>query len=1019
MTAAITVAPNGLQLERSRIAGGEPGLTTAENVKCARPGLIEPRGSFQHNGINAPLPGGPTVTVATVHARRWDGVVYSIGPVVDASGTATGDGSVFLADRNWAVGVSGFVSSTFTNEQARSEDCGDRLAWTLEDGLRALDTDQTVRRMGTPRAPAPYCTLGTSALAVPAGQNWLANDRATAYRAVFVQYRNGVPMFGAPSDRVVVRNFTGSAKYVSVRVNARVAFPDLPASGTLELHIYRSPEVATPYSATPSDEMRLRFVVPFDSNAQTVELVDYLGDDAWSGPTIYTAETQQGGAQANYRPASALDVAHYNGMTFYAGHESTQVIQTTLRAIGPVSEPQESLCSVVFNGDATTGSDTIVNVTANVFPYLAVGQVVTELGTTAPFGGDATFPADTRIVSFDAGAFTITLSANATATATLDCIAWDWVGVVDAQNVLRRVAAQWYDVASLAVAPPFFVGNYFAPATPAPAPYAVTEGGVFAASDVVTGANPQCGGGFDMERAWAWAYPDVDVGVPSDYAQIRLYTTETGLGAQRYILLRWETYGDAPTASVFQLRTTKPNAIDVAATSTTGVSSTQEGGPSILAVSKVDEPEALPLVNTFPIGKPTEPIVRAIATTDSLWVWKTDGLFRVYGDAPESLTIQQVDPTCRALAIPGAHRWITRLGDTVYGWSTMGLVSVSQSGVRRIDGPIQTEIQKFTPTRGQTVTYPTSMASLTESTVAFGFRSHTLSATPLWFVYTPESDSWQTWTFRADAVTSPAVMVPLGDGESPDGRGICGSGICGWADYVEDPRSADEATPEAYPIAISDTVLTGGGFTQATIDSTVGQWCDYTEGTGLASFDVGDLIVDADGVPFWVIEPEPDILYVDGDTTPVVVDGEVVTIAMGELKLDRDGIATGLTTAHRWAQPSTITYAIHMEGLPIFDKFYRQVYTHCQTLRGGRRMTTSVRAYNSTVTESTESTYSAPDYLDNPREYLRRVDVPREQTRAPGVAVTLIFPDAAQSYELGATAVTYEPTSDRTASPYV
>jgi hypothetical protein len=82
-------------------------------------------------------------------------------------------------------------------------------------------------------------------------------------------------------------------------------------------------------------------------------------------------------------------------------------------------------------------------------------------------------------------------------------------------------------------------------------------------------------------------------------------------------------------------------------------------------------------------------------------------------------------------------------------------------------------------------------------------------------------------------------------------------------------------------------------------------------------------------------------------------------------------------------------------------------------------MQTGVRAYNSTVTTVTESTYSAPDYLDNPREYLRRVDVPREQTRAVGVAVTVTYPDAAQSFELGAAATTYEPTGDRTASPYV
>jgi hypothetical protein len=1012
MSSTIVVEPNGLQLERSRIIGGQPGLTRAENVKSSRPGLIEPRGSFAHSGIEDPF-GSPSDTLYTVHARRWNGVVYSVGTTVDASGVPTANGSALLAGRDQIIGSgvvpwSGFTTSTYANQQARTQDIGDRLLWALDDGVYALDGNQTFRRAGAPRAPVPYCTLQASASLVPP-QNWLSNDRATAYRVVFVYTRNGVPMFGAPSDRVVVRNFTGSAKYVRVKVQIGEL---LDTDGyPLEVQIYRSPEVATPYSGTPSDEMRLRYSQQVNSSTTSIEFDDFLGDDEWSGATIYTAETQQGAAQANYRPAYARDIETYNGMTFYAGARSTQVIQATVTALGPTSNPQESLCSVVFNATATASSTTLTAVTADCFPYFAVGQIVTgfDFGTSGNYAS---------IVSFDAGALTVELDIAPIVTATADVFAWDWIGVVDAQGVLRRVLAQWYDVASLGYAPPFFIGNYI-PGSPGNAPYTDAEFGYFACSDVVTGANPQCGGGFDIDRAWSWTYPEVDVGHPTDYAQIRCYSTSTSFGAQRYIILRWETFGDAPSSSGFELRCTKPAALDVAATTTSGVASYQEGGPSIVYVSKVDEPEAVPLVNTFPIGAIDQPIVRVIATTDSLWVLKTDGLWRMYGDSPDQLVVQQVDPTCRGLDIAGAARWVQRVGDTVYAWTTMGIVAISSSGVRRVDTPIQTEIQKYTPIRGQTVNFPSSIGSVTEQIVGFGFKSHTISADPLWFVLSTESGQWQTWTFRTDAVDAPAIMVPLGDGASPDGRGLCGTGCAGWADYLEDPRSADDATPDAYPIAISDYVTTGGGFTQPTITAVTGQWMDYNEGAGLGAFEPGDMIVDFDGVPFWFIEPEPDPLYVDGMDTPVIVNGEVVTIALGEAKLDRVGAVTGLATTHRWAMPSIITYAMHAEGVPIVDKFYRQVYTHAQNLRGGVRMQTAVRAYNSTITTITESTYSAPDYLDNPREYLRRVDVPREQTRAVGVAVTVTYPDAAQSFELGAAATTYEPTGDRTASPYV
>ena len=403
MSSTIVVEPNGLQLERSRIVGGQPGLTRAENVKSSRPGLIEPRGSFAHSGIEDPF-SSPTDTMYTVHARRWNGVVYSIGTTVDADGVPTANGSALLAGRDQISGSSvvpwtGAVTSTYANQQARTQDLGDRLLWALDDGVFALDSNQTMRRAGAPRAAVPYCTLQTSSATIPAGQNWLANDRATAYRVVFVYTRNGVPMFGAPSDRVVVRNFTGTAKYVRVKVQIGEL---LVTDGyPLEVQIYRSPEVATPYTGTPSDEMRLRYSQQVNSSTTSIEFDDFLDDDAWSGATIYTAETQQGAAQANYRPAFARDIETYNGMTFYAGHQSAQVIQATVTALGPTSNPQESLCSVVFNATATSGLTTLTAVTADCFPYFAVGQLVTGFDFDGSGGGYAS------IVSFDAGALTV------------------------------------------------------------------------------------------------------------------------------------------------------------------------------------------------------------------------------------------------------------------------------------------------------------------------------------------------------------------------------------------------------------------------------------------------------------------------------------------------------------------------------------------------------------------------------------------------------------------------------------
>lgn len=69
----------------------------------------------------------------------------------------------------------------------------------------------------------------------------------------------------------------------------------------------------------------------------------------------------------------------------------------------------QAWCYITIDGTATSASPTITAVSPEVFPLLFVGQRVSSNGTTFP----AEYASDTTVVSWDAGAQTITLSQNA------------------------------------------------------------------------------------------------------------------------------------------------------------------------------------------------------------------------------------------------------------------------------------------------------------------------------------------------------------------------------------------------------------------------------------------------------------------------------------------------------------------------------------------------------------------------------------------------------------------------------
>lgn len=123
---------------------------------------------------------------------------------------------------------------------------------------------------------------------------------------------------------------------------------------------------------------------------------------------------------------------------------------------------------------------------------------------------------------------------------------------------------------------------------------------------------------------------------------------------------------------------------------TTTVETEADDQPHVLQCSKPGEPEHFPpdLRYRYKIGRKTEDLLRAVPTRDAMWVFKTDGLWRVSGIAAPNFRVDPFDPTLRLL-MPDA---VCVLDDVVYAWTNRGVVAVTSAGVVPLSGPIQAQL---------------------------------------------------------------------------------------------------------------------------------------------------------------------------------------------------------------------------------------------------------------------------------------------------------------------------------------
>lgn len=106
--------------------------------------------------------------------------------------------------------------------------------------------------------------------------------------------------------------------------------------------------------------------------------------------------------------------------------------------------------------------------------------------------------------------------------------------------------------------------------------------------------------------------------------------------------------------------------------------------------SKYQQPESVPIVNYFDVGRRDQDILRIMPLRDSLFVFKVDGVYRISGEVAP-FNVQLFDSSTKLIA----DDTVSVVDNNIYCWTEQGIAAISESNVSIISRVIDQEILKI------------------------------------------------------------------------------------------------------------------------------------------------------------------------------------------------------------------------------------------------------------------------------------------------------------------------------------
>jgi hypothetical protein len=166
------------------------------------------------------------------------------------------------------------------------------------------------------------------------------------------------------------------------------------------------------------------------------------------------------------------------------------------------------------------------------------------------------------------------------------------------------------------------------------------------------------------------------------------YAAYLSIGSPEGIILIYaRTYAILP----FYLTTTSsslnpvPPAASVPPAPPTGILSDGERRPNRVCISKMQQPDAVPVSQFIEVGKQDTAVERVVALRDSIFVFKQEGIFRIVGDTFETMRVSVFDLSQQIIAPESAKV----VDNSIFLMTNSSIIAVSDNGISPVGMPIE------------------------------------------------------------------------------------------------------------------------------------------------------------------------------------------------------------------------------------------------------------------------------------------------------------------------------------------
>lgn len=727
MSKTLTLTPKGLYTYYNNLASVPEGaLLKANNVVINREGVAEPRRGIKWYSDEA---SGPAKQLLQYKAT----ILRHVGSTLayDSLGTFTD--------------FSGSFNQPNSYTRIKSIETQGNLYFTSNSGVQKLSV-KDAGDFATANITAAGGVVSTGALAriLIATNGALTAGNQTAYKITW-SYKDANNLFveGVPSNSILITNPSTSAANVELEIY-------VPYEVTTTNYIFRIYRCEQKTIGTAlAEEYNLVFEgnpTPAEIIAKKIVYVDSVSDDfRLGGKPLYTnAISGSGDLQANYKPPFAVDIELFNNHVFYANtklrHYKTLSLQSMTDFISGVSN------FVISDGTTTNtylfkGVSEVSTVKFEAFSFIINGSyfLINSANNERRY-----------FIWFDKTGTT----AIPNTSETLGRIGIK-VSIASSDNTGTLVAGH-VKTAVEAVTSDFLItpSTSYLTFTNDTNGYAdSTADSLIVPSQLTFTTNTQ-GVGEDANLLHVLLDDSLDESTAirrTVESLVRIINQNSNeIVTAQYVSGLNDTPGNIVLTRKSLVDTsfyTYTTQSIIADNFYPNLSSTQNESINATSVnalyfSKTNEPESVPLVNKISVGSSDAPILRIKALRESLFIFKTDGLYRLSGFSSSDFTTSLFDNTI-LLKVPDS---VAVLNNEIYYYGTQGVAKVSEVGKDVISKPIQDKLLPFISTSANLASVGFGVAYETDrSYMLWTVLSKNDTVAKVCYRYNIETGCWTEW----------------------------------------------------------------------------------------------------------------------------------------------------------------------------------------------------------------------------------------------------------------------------------